>query len=288
MNKLIIIIFILSVLFIYTLFLKPTGESFQKKKCDIVISMNVHEKFPFLLKQLTNLSENVSCSYAVILNCNEYMLNECKANELPPDVYYYEEPLQKSRGHGSLTEGICRNMNYAAQNFDFEYFVVVSSRSMFDNNMTLNDLKKLEDTDSPRSEPFDESKYDSWCWPKFSNFLLFKHYKSNNLNMHSSAHEGLVFTERACSKIIAFLESHKDIKNEIYNEKGCQDAGSIEEFALQTIAVNEGETFYYIGTGCCSEEKINRLGPGNDLFKFTYKVNRETNSSRGSFIRCDI
>lgn len=287
MNKLIIIIIILSVFLICTLFLKPV-ETFEKTKCDIVISINVHEKFPFLMKQLQNLKDNVSCSYVVILNCNEYMLNECKANQLPPNVFYYEEPLEKRRSHGSLTEGIYRNMNYAIQNFDFEYFVVASSRSMFDNNMTLDDLKKLESTDSSRQSPFDESKYHEWCWPTFSNFLLFKHYKDNNLNMHNGPHEGLVFTQRACVKIVSFLESRPEIKHETFNEGACTNMGSIEEFALQTIAVNEGETFYNIGTGCCVEDTIGHLGPGNSAFKFSYKVQREINMPRNKFVRCEI
>jgi len=285
MNSLIIITLI--VIFALTLFINPK-ETFEKKTYDCIISINVHEKFPFLLKQLKNISENVSCNCAVILNCNEYMLNECKANELPPNVFYYEEPLHKARSHGSLAEGIYRNMHYAAQNFTFDYFIVASSRTMFDNNLKVEDLKKLESSESPKKSNFTEEKYGTWCWPKFSSFSLFQHYKNNNLDMHSCAHEGTVFTKRACDKIIEFLESHGDIKTETFTSDGCSNAGSIEEWALQTIAVNEGETFYNIGTGCCSEERIGHLGPGNDAFKFSYKVQREMNMSRSQFMRCAI
>lgn len=278
----ILIIIILGIFFILTLFLNPV-ESFEKKQYDCVISINVHEKFPFLIKQLKNISENISCSHVVILNCNEYMLNECKANELPPNVFYYEEPLHKARHHGSLAEGIYRNMNYAMQNFDFEYFIVASSRSLFDNNLSLADLKRLEQNPVAQKGHYDQANYESWYWPDFSNTLLYKHYKENNLALHSSAHEGLVFTKRACEKIMQFLESKPEIKIDTFNF-----GGSVEEFALQTIAVNEGETFYYIGTGCCSNERINHFGPENSAFKFTYKVDREGNSSKNSFVYCSV
>jgi len=211
------------------------------------------------------------------------MLNECKANELPANVFYYQESLEKRREHGSLCEGIYRNMNYANQNFDFEYFVVASSRSFFDNNMTLEDLKKLEASESPKQGHFDELKYKDWYWPLFSKLLLFKYYKDNNLAMHSCAHEGLIFTQRACVKIISFMENHPDIKDDIFPAEGA-----LEEWALQSIAVNEGESFYNVGTGCCSEETIGHLGPTNSAFKFSYKVKREANMSRNKFIRCEI
>jgi hypothetical protein len=60
----------------------------------------------------------------------------------------------------------------------------------------------------------------------------------------------------------------------------------VEEFALQTLSSNLGEPFYYIGNGCCSEEPIGHLGPGNDLFKFMYKTRREGTMGLNTFIRC--
>jgi hypothetical protein len=159
---------------------------------------------------------------------------------------------------------------------------------MFDNNMTLEDLKKLETIEHPKQNPFDETKYNEWCWPTFSNLLLFKHYKNKNLDMHSCPHEGLVFTHRACVKIVSFLESNPEIKEETFIAGACTNQGSIEEFALQTIAVNEGETFHYVGNGCCTNDTIGHLGPANSAFKFSYKTDRELNTSRNTFVRCDI
>lgn len=279
MNTLIIIILV--VLFILTLFLNPV-ESFEKHHYDCIISINVHEKFNFLLKQLKNISENISCKHAIILNCNELMLNECKNNELPENVFYYEEPLEKNRYHGSIAHGIFRNMKYALDHFSFEYFIVASSRSLFDNNMKLDDLKKLHEATTVEKIPYDDEKYKDWYWPSLSKTLLGQYYKEQNLGLHSSAHEGVVYPESACRKIVAFLDSHPEIRDDAFDY-----GGSVEEFALQTIAVNEGEKFYYIGNGCCVEEPIRHLGPENPLFRYTYKTKREENTNRTSFIRCN-
>jgi hypothetical protein len=44
----------------------------------------------------------------------------------------------------------------------------------------------------------------------------------------------------------------------------------MEEFSLQTISMNNGGEFYYIGNGCCTEDRN-----GMSDTKFTYKVIRE-------------
>ena len=279
MKNILIIILLLSV-FTLTFFMKPI-ETFEKKQYDCIISINVHEKFSFLLKQLQNIKDNLTCKYAVVLNCNEYMFNECKNNELPEHVYVHPVPLEKRTYHGSLAEGIYNNMTYALENFTFEFFIVTSSRSMFDNNMKLDDLKKLAKMPSPEKKPYNEEEYTNWWWPIFQGTLVFQYYKEHNLGLHTTAHEGLMFTENGCKTIMSFLENHPDIKNDIFKFSHCT-----EEFALQSIAVNEGDTFYYIGNGCCSEEPIGHLGPGNDLFKFMYKTQREGTMGMNTFIRC--
>lgn len=279
MKNIIIILLLLSV-FVLSFFMKPI-ETFEKKQYDCIISINVHEKIPFLLKQLQNIKDNLSCKYAVILNCNEFMFNECNNNALPEDVYVHPVPLEKRTYHGSLTQGIYNNMTYAVENFTFDFFIVTSSRSMFDNNMKLDDLKKLKTLHSVEKIPYNEDHYKDWWWPLFSTTLLFKYYKENNLGMRSCAHEGLMFTESGCKIIVSFLENHTEIKDDLFQCGAC-----IEEFALQTIAVNEGDTYFYIGNGCCSEEPIGHLGPGNDLFKFMYKTKRETAMTGKTFVRC--
>jgi hypothetical protein len=279
MKNIIIILLLLSV-FALSFFMKPI-ETFEKKNYDCIISINVHEKFSFLLKQLQNIKDNVKCKYAVILNCNEHMFNECKNNELPEDIYVYPSPLEKNTGHGSLTHGIYNNMVYALENFVFEFFIVTSSRSMFDNNMKLDNLKKLSTLPSTEKKPYTEEEYNGWWWPLFSGTMLFQYYKEQNLALHASAHEGLMFTENGCKTIVNFLEDHPEIKQNLFTYRAC-----VEEFALQSICVNEGDTFYYIGNGCCSEEPIGHLGAENELFKFMYKTKREGTLGSNTFIRC--
>ena len=104
-------------------------------KSDLVISINVHEKPKYLLNQVENINEYVSLSKKILLNCNEFMLEQMSDN---PDVNVFPEPLSKRPFHGSLTHGIACNMSYALENYDFEYFLVLSSREFF--------YRKLEST----------------------------------------------------------------------------------------------------------------------------------------------
>jgi len=209
------------------------------------------------------------------------MLNECSKNVLPEHVYVYDEPLEKNRFHGSLTEGIYRNMKYALSNFTFEYFIVASSRNMFDNSLKLSDLKKLGTDEKKEKKPYKAEDYQGWWWSTFANTSLYKHYQSQDSGFNSSPHEGLVLKHSACEKIVSFLEEHQDIKQDLFNYKGC-----VEEFALQSIAVNEGDDFYYIGNGWW-EGTIGHLGEENSLHIFMYKTWREEYKSKTTFMRCD-
>ena len=96
---------------------------------DCVISINVHEKPDFLKRQLDNIKENVSCKYAVVLNCNDFMFEECGKIELPDNVYIHPEPLNKNTFHGSLMHGIYNNMVFSLHHFQFDFFIVASSRT---------------------------------------------------------------------------------------------------------------------------------------------------------------
>jgi hypothetical protein len=93
---------------------------------------------------------------------------------------------------------------------------------------------------------------------------------NKNENVYSSAHEGLFFKQIGCILIKEFLEDHQDIKNDLFNFEG-----PMEEFSLQTIILHKGEQFYYIGNGCCVNERIEPNDPNGNEYKFMYKVNRE-------------
>ena len=51
--------------------------------------------------------------------------------------------------------------------------------------------------------------------------------------------------------------------------------GQVEEFVLQTIAINNGDMFYDIGNECCTNDPIGTNSPDGSVFKFMYKTNRE-------------
>ena len=115
----------------------------------------------------------------------------------------------------------------------------------------------------------EDKEYTIWHWPAFKTTKLAQYFLDKKQDLYASMHEGLMFTENGCKKIVNFLETNSIIKNDLFNAKS-----PTEEFALQTIVVNEGEMFYDIGNGCCSKEI---LGPNTDEtnLKFMYKVIRE-------------
>ena len=106
---------------------------YNNNKNDFVISINVHEKPNFLIKQLENIKEYIEGKYSVILNCNEYMYNELKdKNILDDNVIIHPEFIHKERYTGKLFQGIYSNLKYILEhNIIFSYFVVLSSRNLF-------------------------------------------------------------------------------------------------------------------------------------------------------------
>lgn len=195
------------------------------------------------------------------------MFDECNKNKLPDNVYINNIILNKKKYHGSLTEGIYNNMLYALEYFTFKYFIICSSRNYFDNNMTLYDL------DNVIKQPIHmiDYNYTVWHWPTFINTKLAKFFINQNKKLYSSSHEGLLFTYSCIQKIVHFLENNLEIKNDLFNFEA-----SVEEFALQSIAINIEDNFYYIGNGCCNNDHI-KSNDENDELKFMYKVDRIEN-----------
>lgn len=274
--KTITLLFIIAILFFitlqfYCLYVSPV--EYFTTAYDCVISINIHENYLFLLKQLDNIKDNTSCNYCIVLSCNNYMYEECTKNGLPPNVYINPTIINKRVNHGSLTHGIYSNMVYALDNFIFKFFIVASSRNFFKNKLTFEDLDNLvaypHGIEDLHTSIYDETNL-SWHWPNFKNTYLAKYYIEQNKKLYSSPHEGLVFKYSTCKKINELLNNNINIKDDLLNFEGC-----VEEFALQTIAINEEETFYYIGNGCCNEDIIEENIAGNTIKKFMYKVKRE-------------
>ena len=132
-----------------------------------------------------------------------------------------------------------------------------------DENINLNDIQS------------------KWRWGHFTETLLVKYYLEKKQNLYVSPHEGLVLTYAGCKKIVEFLENHPDIKDDLFQFNDCG-----EEFAFQTICMDNGENFYYVGNGCCTNDPIGTNNPDLDIIKFMYKVNRDTFTNTHTFMRC--
>ena len=209
-----------------------------KQSVDYVISINVYKCIDALKLQLQSIKEHIHAPYAVILNCDDSFFNTLQGVRLEENVLINPERITKRRLHGSLMKGIVSNLNYALERFDFDFFIVLSGRTIFykDFNKT-----KMETVHRQRIGPPPNNE---WHWNTFKTTRLARHYFNKGHTLHASPHEGLVFGLDACKAMVCFLNQHKDIQEELNNFAWC-----VEEFALQTIAVNESSGFSYIGNG---------------------------------------
>jgi len=214
---------------------KTNIELVEKKIFDMIISINIYDNFNFLKKQLYIIKKNILCSYCVILHCNNHMFFLLKSKSLPNNIYINPHILNKKRFHGSLTHGIVSNMKFALKNFQFKYFIILSSRTIFYRQIKFEYLdvlnKKLKNLKDLKVKKFNEN---NWHWPSIRNTLLAKYYLKKGYYLYRSAHEGLCFSFNVVDNIINFLNKQTKIRNDLFNFNHC-----VEEFALQTISMNQ-------------------------------------------------
>jgi len=231
----------------------------------IILSINVHEKPNFLMRQIENIKSFVKCEFIIILNCNDYMCEELKKISLPKFVHINPEIINKVPWTGLITKGIYSNMKYALEHFNFLYFIVLSSRNMFYNNISPTDLLNNTTRHNPPSD------LSMWHWPTFSKTKLGEYYLNRSCNLYGSEHEGFVITENVCKNIERMLEKNVEIREDIFSAMGC-----VEEFALQTISMNEYNHentqvgWVNIGHGCETHYVI-----PTDPSLFVYKTTRQ-------------
>ena len=225
------------------------------RKTTIVFSINVHENFNFLRKQIEDIEANVLLDYVIIINANEYMYNEIINSGILNEKTYielYPEYVNKRHYHGSLTKGIYLNMEYAVKNYQFEYFVILSSRNLFYNKLHKDNYKNMRKICEGSS--FEKIIKQEWHWPLFFQTKLSEYIIMNNLIFSKSYeyHEGLTFDYISSLRIVEFLQNNELIKNNLFEFNCC-----VEEFALQTISLNLTGYYYQIG---------NWNGPGDDHY----------------------
>jgi hypothetical protein len=221
-----------------------------KQNIDLLISINVHEKPEYLITQIENINNHVTVSKKIILSCNDFMFNELIEKDISETILN-PTPINKQRFHGSLTEGIISNMEYSIKEYNFEYFLVMSSRDFFYNKLeNINEIKNHEGFQLNTQNKRKDYDVNYWWFPSFrKDVKLFKFLEENNMFFSASAHEGMCFSRETCEYIVDFMNNHPDIKNDLYSVNHC-----VEEFACQSLAVNSKTgIFYYIGNGCCGE-----------------------------------
>jgi hypothetical protein len=206
---------------------------------DVIFCINIYKCLQTLEKQIISIEENVLCSYKIILSCNDYMFNELKNKQLSNNVLINPEIMNKIYHHGSITNGIVSNMEYAKKiNLNYKYCIILSGRTVFYTKMNITDLDKLnkrwdniEDRDIVQKGDF---PYMNWHWPQYKCTLLAKYYLDKGYILFGCAHEGLCFSYNVVNNILNFLDDHLEIKNDIFNYNFI-----LEEFALQTISAIE-------------------------------------------------
>uniref|UniRef100_A0A6C0E598 Nucleotide-diphospho-sugar transferase domain-containing protein n=1 Tax=viral metagenome TaxID=1070528 RepID=A0A6C0E598_9ZZZZ len=182
------------------------------------------------------------------------MFNELQ--NLPENVVKNPEIINKQRFHGSLLHGIYSNMIYALDHYTFDYFLILSSRTILYRNVNEPDLIK----DELHSTEFNicQTDVNTWWWPHFLDTLLAKRFLTTGA-LYRSPHEGLCFRHDVILKIHQFLSDNPEITQDL-----IVYPGAVEEFAIQTIA--EGD-FLYLGNGVYNDVDL------SDPNKYTCKIN---------------
>ena len=120
-----------------------------KPRVPLVVAINVHELPTFVIAQLRHIHAHLPFEHRVILNCNDDM-HEALRSAMPSAFAWdasecarticHPQPLNKRRFHGSLLQGIMRNMQFAHRRWDFDSFLVLSSRSWFRRSLSLQEV----------------------------------------------------------------------------------------------------------------------------------------------------
>lgn len=239
-----------------------------KPNTEIVFSINVHEKTEFLKKQIKNIAQYVHVSYVIILNASPFM-HQTIINDTNilnnPRIILHKTSMQKYRFHGTLTKGIYANMILALEEFNFDKFVVLSSRNMFYNTLESKCMDRIPIV-QPKQRA-DATNLCQWHWPKFRKTALGTFFIKHNLFLQQCFHEGLTFCSGACKAIHKFLQSHPNIRNDLFQSRSC-----VEEFALQSICLNFHGPYYHIGNFTMKDDTNRIKSLPKD--RYVYKTRR--------------
>lgn len=204
--------------------------------------------------------------YIIIINPNDFMykkLTNCEYIYSDKNIVISKEYCNKKTYHGSLTKGIYLNMKYAIDNYEFSYFIILSSRNMFYN--ILDNTESIKSLIINNGISYDKLPISKWHWKFHSKTLLGQYIIKNNVLFSSGAHEGLTFDFITSKHIVDFLEKNITIKEDLFTFNHA-----VEEFSFQSIAINTSGYYYNIGNGVYTHNNPSIL-PKN---KFVHKITR--------------
>jgi hypothetical protein len=157
----------------------------------------------------------------------------------------------------------------ALSNYNFKYFVVLSSRTFFYNNVNVNVFDICEKITKTNGISYNELNKNGQHWKRILKTNLSEYLKNNNLKFMQGPHEGLVLDKKICHHVMDFLNNNKSIKNNLFCYDSC-----VEEFSFQSIALIYGEYINinsWIDTSTMKKNNSKLEFPEN---KYVYKLKR--------------
>ncbi len=231
----------------------------EKKKYDIIISINCYDNEKKLISQLNNINKFVKLKHLIILNPTpDFNIKIKNIIKNYNNVIINKNIFEKKRHTGLLLKGIYTNLTYIYKRYDFKYFIIMSSRNIFYNRInTVDQILKCKIKEK------NLNWYSNLHKKKFEKTKLVNNNKS--LIITSSPHEGLCLDYNNCISLIKYLEKNKIIKNDLFNANSC-----VEEFAIQSILLTINKYFYHIGimsTSTVNTRNIDRLPKNKFVLK---------------------
>jgi len=128
---------------------------------DLVMSINTHENLEFLKHQILNIKHFTSpLKIIIILNCNKFMKNELEQDNFKdPSVVINPETIEKERWHGTLFEGINKNLIYWMRHgTTFRHFLILSGRTILRRQVTLENIAQHYEAKSKAFHKFPQNQ----------------------------------------------------------------------------------------------------------------------------------
>lgn len=199
-----------------------------------IISINTHD-INLLTDQLKNIKQFLKFKYIVILNCNVELYDIVK-NKNFNNVHINPVHFDKSRFHGSLFKGIYENLKLALENYEFEYYLTLSARSIFNQALSKTNLDHFLHINKSYTVSKKIQRKNGGLvnlWGEFSKCKFYRFILDNKLNIKHEMHEGFIFTSHQAFEIQKFFNKNKDLLDSVYHTNTA-----MEELVIPTLLFN--------------------------------------------------